>query len=95
MYEDKTLLCQQCGSEFVFSAGEQEFYADHGLLNEPRRCPACRAERKAAGRLREPTEVICANCGTTTVVPFKPRGDKPVYCRECFRALREEPRDAE
>ena len=35
MYEDKTLVCKECGKEFVFSAGEQEFYAERGFQNEP------------------------------------------------------------
>ena len=43
MYEDKTLVCKECGNEFVFTAGEQEFYAEKGFTNEPQRCPECRA----------------------------------------------------
>ena len=42
MYEDKTLVCKECGNEFVFTAGEQEFYASRGFENEPQRCKACR-----------------------------------------------------
>ena len=38
MYEDKTLVCKDCGAEFVFTAGEQEFYASRGFQNEPQRC---------------------------------------------------------
>lgn len=41
MYEDKTLICKECGAEFVFTAGEQEFYASKGFVNEPQRCKAC------------------------------------------------------
>ena len=40
MYEDKTLVCKECGKEFVFTAGEQEFYAERGFQNEPQRCKA-------------------------------------------------------
>lgn len=83
MYADKVQSCRHCGVEFTFSAGEQEFYAGHGLANEPRRCKACRATRK-----KESYEVVCDNCGTATMVPFRPRGDNPVYCRECFAAMR-------
>ena len=50
MYEDKTLVCKECGNEFVFTAGEQEFYAERGFQNEPQRCKACRDARKAAAR---------------------------------------------
>ena len=50
MYEDKTLVCKECGKEFVFTAGEQEFYAERGFQNEPQRCKACRDTRKAAAR---------------------------------------------
>ena len=42
MFEDKTLVCKDCGAEFIFSAGEQEFYAEKGFQNEPIRCKACR-----------------------------------------------------
>ena len=48
MYEDKTLVCRDCGQEFVFTAGEQEFYAEKGFQNEPTRCKACRQARKAS-----------------------------------------------
>lgn len=94
MYTDKTLTCRDCGKEFVFTAGEQEFYATRGFENEPSRCPECRSARKAqngGGRMgggqrqqREMHTVICAECGKETQVPFKPSGDRPVYCQECF-----------
>jgi len=48
MFEDKTLVCKECGKEFVFTAGEQEFYAERGFQNEPQRCKACRDARKNA-----------------------------------------------
>ncbi len=89
MYEDKTLVCKDCGNEFIFSAGEQEFYAEKGFQNEPTRCKSCRAARKAsAGAPREMHDAVCANCGKATKVPFLPREDRPVYCSECFAAMR-------
>jgi CxxC-x17-CxxC domain-containing protein len=48
-YADKTLSCRDCGMDFVFTAGEQEFYAQKGFTNEPSRCPSCRQARKAGG----------------------------------------------
>ena len=47
---DKTLVCKDCGAEFVFTEGEQAFYAEKGFDNEPQRCPACRKARKEARR---------------------------------------------
>jgi len=47
---DKVLVCKDCGSEFIFSEGEQQFYAEKGFQNEPVRCKACRNARKSAGR---------------------------------------------
>ena len=44
---DKTLTCSDCGQEFAFTASEQQFYADR-QFSEPRRCPSCRASRKAS-----------------------------------------------
>ena len=92
MYEDKTLVCKDCGNEFVFSAGEQAFYAEKGFQNEPTRCRDCRmahkASRPAAGATREMFSAVCAECGKATKVPFQPREDRPVYCSECFAARR-------
>jgi CxxC-x17-CxxC domain-containing protein len=116
---DKTLTCRDCGATFIFTAGEQEFYASRGFTNEPSRCPACRAARKqsrdgsgmsggsyaqgggggyAQGgggsamydrpRRSEMHPVVCARCGKDTQVPFVPRGDRPVYCSECFELER-------
>ena len=93
MYEDKTLVCKDCGAEFVFTAGEQEFYAEKGFQNEPTRCKACRQARKAsraAGAPREMHDAICAECGKPTQVPFEPREDRPVYCSECFAAMKDQ-----
>ncbi len=93
MFEDKTLTCRECGAEFVFTASEQQFYADKGFQNEPGRCPSCRAARRQANGQnrgdRPMYDVICDNCGRPTQVPFQPRGDRPVYCRECFDAQRQ------
>ena len=44
--EDKTLVCKDCGSAFVFTKGEQEFFKEKGFENEPVRCPNCRKARK-------------------------------------------------
>lgn len=45
-FQDKTLVCKDCGQEFVFTAGEQAFYKEKGLDNEPKRCKECRDKRK-------------------------------------------------
>lgn len=91
MYEDKTLTCRDCGAEFVFTASEQDFYAQKGFQNQPGRCPACRVQRRSSGSRgdRQMYEVICDGCGVTTQVPFQPRGDRPVYCRDCFDRQRQ------
>lgn len=77
MFEDKTLVCRECGKEFVFTAGEQEFYASKGLTNDPKRCKACRKPE------RKMYSAICAACGKEALVPFEPREGRPVYCSEC------------
>jgi CxxC-x17-CxxC domain-containing protein len=137
-FTDKPLTCRDCGREFMFTAGEQEFYAQKGFDNEPTRCPDCRRARKAARnegsgggysdrsyggggysdrsyggggyssggggysdrsygsgggggygqRERVQHETTCSNCGRTTTVPFVPRGDRPVYCQDCFAQQR-------
>ena len=50
--EDKTLVCKDCGNEFVFTTGEQEFYKEKGFENEPVRCPDCRRARKLQNNRR-------------------------------------------
>jgi CxxC-x17-CxxC domain-containing protein len=97
MYQDKTLVCRDCGKEFSFSASEQEFFASKGYENEPSRCPACRSARRGRERTerrggrredREMFQAVCARCGAQTSVPFKPRPDRPVYCRDCYQSNR-------
>ena len=91
MYEDKTLVCKECGSEFVFTAGEQDFYAERGFQNEPQRCKACRDARKNATRpARELFTTTCAKCGKEAKVPFQPSNDRPVYCSECYAQMKQE-----
>ncbi|MCF6094865.1 zinc-ribbon domain containing protein [Microaerobacter geothermalis] len=96
VYVDKNLECKDCGKTFVFSANEQEFYAEKGFKNEPLRCPECRSARKQNVRnnrrdnnsFRAPRKMYratCSACGASTEVPFKPSGEKPVYCRDCFQ----------
>ncbi|EGO62303.1 zinc-ribbon domain containing protein [Acetonema longum] len=92
-FQDRTLKCKDCGADFVFTAGEQEFYAEKGFENDPVRCRECREARKRSrdggSATREMYDAVCANCGVTTQVPFKPRNDRPIYCRECFSANRD------
>ena len=87
MFQDKTLKCKDCGKDFVFTAGEQEFYAEKGFQNEPQRCKECRDARKNATKgNREMFDAVCAECGKPCKVPFNPTEGKPVYCSECFAA---------
>lgn len=95
MFEDKTLVCKECGAEFIFTVGEQEFYAEKGFQNEPARCKNCRDSRKATGRRtpggsgrREMHDAVCAECGAATQVPFVPKNDRPIYCSDCYQARR-------
>lgn len=91
MFEDKTLVCKSCGNEFVFTAGEQEFFAEKGFVNEPQRCKECRDKKKAAARAaRKMHDAVCANCGAECQVPFVPSGERPVYCNECFEKIKAE-----
>ena len=83
MYQDETLTCEDCGKEFVFTVGEQEFYAEKGLANKPKRCPECRKARRQKNR-RKLYDAVCTECGAETKVPFKPVSGKEIYCRECF-----------
>ena len=98
-FEEQQLQCVECGETFVFSAEDQEFYHQK-RYSTPKRCPVCRANRKAAaggggggnrsrrgggGASRPQFDVICSACGRETTVPFEPKGDRPVYCSDCYR----------
>lgn len=81
-YQDKTLTCKECNSEFVWTGGEQAFYASKNL-SSPSRCKDCRAKRRNEGRRDELHDIICSSCGKPGQVPFKPKSDD-VLCRECY-----------
>jgi CxxC-x17-CxxC domain-containing protein len=95
-FEDVQLECADCGQPFIFSAEDQEFYAQK-RYSTPKRCPVCRANRKlndprggggrggSGGGFKKQYKVICSACGVETTVPFEPRSDKPVYCSDCYR----------
>ena len=92
-FQDRSLECFDCGATFTFSADEQEFFASKGFTNDPKRCPTCRQARKTnsggygSRPPREMHAVVCAQCGKDTEVPFLPRGDRPVYCSDCFNKI--------
>ena len=101
-FQDKSIQCSDCGATFTFSAGEQEQFASRGYTNHPKRCPSCRQERKARqysnngtnhrndsySSQREMFPAVCAECGKATQVPFQPREDRSVYCRDCYNKVR-------
>lgn len=95
-YQDETLTCQDCGAEFIFSAGEQEFYEKNGFQNKPKKCKECRQAAKLArnggGNRPEKQEytIVCSECGQEkqVMLSFPPKEDRPVKCDECFRASR-------
>ncbi|HEX3662742.1 MAG TPA: CxxC-x17-CxxC domain-containing protein [Acidobacteriaceae bacterium] len=97
MAGDLQLTCSDCGREFTFTSEDQAFFQERGY-SAPKRCKNCRQARKneqgggggggGGGYQRESrgTAVICSGCGQQTTVPFEPRGDRPVYCRDCYQA---------
>ncbi|MBA3514717.1 MAG: zinc-ribbon domain containing protein [Pyrinomonadaceae bacterium] len=98
-YPDRAIKCVDCGESFIWTGGEQVFFHDKGLKNEPKRCKPCKQaknERLAAiaaaqtsgVRQRIEVSVQCAQCGQQTTVPFYPSQGRPVYCRSCFLATR-------
>ena len=97
-FQDKTLTCSDCGATFTFSAEDQEFFRSKGYTNEPKRCPDAVRPGKPSdtgsssggsyGAPRQMFPATCAQCGKATEVPFQPRGDKPVYCSDCYRKTR-------
>jgi CxxC-x17-CxxC domain-containing protein len=98
-YQDRSIACVDCGEHFTWTIGEQVFFHDKGLKNEPKRCRPCKQaknDRLAAISLAQSTgakqrievPVMCAQCNEQTTVPFYPSQGRPVYCRACFVASR-------
>ena len=87
-FQERTLTCTDCGTSFPFTTEEQQFHSERGYTNEPKRCPSCREARRGGGRgdggFRQMHPAVCAECGKDTEVPFRPTGDRPVYCWDCF-----------
>jgi CxxC-x17-CxxC domain-containing protein len=93
-FQDRVLQCIDCGIEFVFTAGEQMFFYDKHLRNEPKRCKSCKAKRVAIlsrdqASSRVVTRMTCSACGRKTTVPFRPTQNRPVFCRDCFHQRRQ------
>jgi CxxC-x17-CxxC domain-containing protein len=98
-FDDRSIKCVDCGENFIWTAGEQVFFHDKGLKNEPKRCKGCKqaknerlaaiaAAQSSGVRQRIEVSVQCAQCGQQTTVPFYPSQGRPVYCRACFLAAR-------
>jgi CxxC-x17-CxxC domain-containing protein len=87
-FVDRILKCAECGADFVFTAGEQQFFHDKNFKNEPKRCKACKNKRghgrAGLGGHKVETIAVCSQCGKQTTVPFKPTQGRPVFCRDCF-----------
>jgi CxxC-x17-CxxC domain-containing protein len=98
-YQDRPITCVDCSKDFTWTAGEQVFFHDKGLQNEPKRCKPCKhaknerlaaisAAQSAGIKQRIEVTVTCAQCRAQTTVPFYPSQGRPVYCRACFLAAR-------
>ena len=102
-FVDKSIKCSDCGSDFTFSTSEQEFFAEKGYANDPKRCRLCRASRMVQSHgpsdhgvyrqqwepRREMFAAVCAECGRAAQLPFEPRDGRPVYCRDCYVHVRQ------
>ena len=90
-FDDKQLSCKDCSKSFVWTAGEQQFFAQKGFQNPPSRCPDCRRLNKQSrqGERRQMYPIVCSDCGKPGEVPFQRRDpSSPVYCTDCFRSRR-------
>lgn len=92
MFQDKKLICRDCQKEFVWTAGEQKFFADKGFDRAPIRCVTCRQKKRQKHQTLSPAQqpqeemhtIVCKVCQKTTEVPFRPQFPDDVLCKECF-----------
>jgi len=97
-FQDKVLTCAACGTDFLFTAGEQIFFREKNFNSPPKHCKPCKSKRLAMlgsghsvhkqsynrSSYRIETSAVCAQCGKETTVPFKPTQGRPVLCRNCY-----------
>ena len=87
-FADKKLICRDCQKEFIWTKGEQEFFAKKGFDRPPIRCLECRKKKRERNDTKKTTTelytIVCSGCGKSTEVNFKPRGTGEIFCAECF-----------
>jgi len=102
VFQDKLIQCFDCETIFTFDVLEQKQFASKGHNHNPKRCPSCRHERKTRqngnnvssnrGNSYSPSrqmyQIKCSACDKDTQVPFCPREDHPIYCRDCYNKVR-------
>jgi CxxC-x17-CxxC domain-containing protein len=79
IFKDKSLQCYDCGKEFIFTAQEQEQFESMGYTNSPRRCTACRQERKA----KQTNRPVSSNRNYNSYDEKPRRQMFPAICSEC------------
>ena len=83
-YQDKTLVCKDCGKEFMWTAGEQDFFAKKGFNNKPTRCKDCRKQNRTKVEA-EYYKIECTNCHQIGEAMFKPKDpEADIFCKKCF-----------
>lgn len=98
-FQDKKLFCKDCQKEFIWSKGEQKFFADKGFTSAPIRCSDCRKKKKAGlgnvGAVKDKSfssdqmyEVKCSKCSKISEIPFKPVDPDGIMCSQCFEQSR-------
>ena len=96
--EDKIIQCKECGDDFVFSAGEQQFFQTKGF-SAPQRCKNCRQKGRQTVEKNDRdvkyTQVTCKSCHKTEKIPFEILGDpNELLCQECWEK-KSKPKDLE
>jgi Zn ribbon nucleic-acid-binding protein len=88
-FQDKSVMCIDCGFAFVFSGADQEYYRSRGYLGDPKRCPSCKENRQTQAKKPAPSmknavsNVTCVRCGKDTSVPVHSHTVSPMYCNNC------------
>ena len=83
MFEDRTLSCADCGSDFTFTVSEQEFYREKGFENDPKRCQDCRQARKTE-RYGNGSNSYGSNSHRNGSYGYQPRRQMfPAVCADC------------
>lgn len=85
-FEDKKLICEECGTEFIWDKAEQAFFEKKGFKKVPKRCRGCRAkkQKELEQEKAKEKEIVCVKCGKKAIVTTEVLPEEETICMDCY-----------